>query len=259
MSTPSIAEQVLEEWGATVERLPTSSKNEADLLAVLDGCRLLIEEKTKEPNPASEAARQAAFRSGQVYARTIPLAHNNRLSGIVRKAASQLASTGSELAHDLHVGWVTSVGPDAQAKHYQFIATLYGSTRILERDKRGIKPCYFFRNSDFFRFSDRLDGAVAAYLFGDMVTMKLCLNPYAQGWQALRDSPYAKHFPNGLIDPLAEEDAGEAYVADTDADRKDHRAVLSYLQAKYGTGPLMNMDMNMASVEVVVPRNERSR
>lgn len=257
MSTPSIAEQVLEAWGATVEALPTSTKEESDWLAVLDGCRLLIEEKTKLSDPASEAARQAAFQSGQVYGTTTPLIHNNRLSAIVRKAASQLVSTGSELAHDLRVVWLTGIGRDAEAKCHQFIATLYGSTNILARDQPGMKPCYFFRNGDFFRFGDRLDGAVAAHLSGNTVTMKLCLNPYSHGWQALRDSPFAKQFPTGLIDPLAEEAAGEAYVADTDADRVDHGAVLSYLEAKYGTGPLMNMDMNMASVEVVVPRNER--
>ena len=69
-----------------------------------------------------------------------------------------------------------------------------------------------------------------------------------------RTSPYAKHFTTGLVDPLAEEAAGEAYVADTDTQRTDQGAVLSFLQAKYGTGPLMNMDMNMASVEIVVPK-----
>jgi hypothetical protein len=254
MSRPSVAKQALEDWGATVELLPTSTKKESDWLAVLDGCRLLIEEKTKLPDPASEAERQAAFRSGQVYERTIPLTHNNVLSGIVRNGARQLASTGSELAHDLRVFWVTSDGPDAKAKHLQFIATLYGSTNTHARDQHGSKPCYFFRNSDFFRF-DCIDGAVVAYSSGDWVTMNLCLNPYSQGWQALRDSPYAKYLATGLIDPLAEEATGEAYVADTDADRRDQGAVLSYLQAKYGTGPLMNMDMNMASVEVVVPRS----
>lgn len=254
MSTLSIAEQVLEAWGATAEPLPTSTKEESDWLAVLDGCRLLIEEKTKLPDPSSEAARQEAFRAGEVFGTTTPLVHNNRLSGIVRKAANQLASSGAEVPHDLRVVWMTGTGRDAEAKYYQFIATLYGSTNILERDKPDMKPCYFFRNSDFFRFRERLDGAVAAYLSGDIVTMKLCLNPYAHGWQALRDSPYAKRFTTGLIDPLAEEAAGEAYVADTDTQRTDQGAVLSYLQAKYGTGPLMNMDMNMASVEIVVPK-----
>lgn len=251
---PSIAEQVLDAWGATAEPLPTSTKEESDWLAELDGCRLLIEEKAKLPNPSTEVEREAAFRSGQVYGTTIPLVHNNRLSGIVRKAASQLASTGSEIDHDLCVVWLTGIGRDAETKYYQFIATLYGSTNILERDSRGMTPCYFFRNSDFFRFRDRLDGAVAAYLSGDTVTMKLCLNPYSLRWQALRDSPYAKRFTTGLVDPLAEEASGEAYVADTDAQRTDQGAILSYLQTKYGTGPLMNMDMNLASAEVLVPK-----
>lgn len=257
VSNPSIVEQVLEAWGATAKSLPTSTKEESDWLAVLDGCRLLVEEKTKLDNPLWEASRRAAFQSGQPYETMMPLMSTNRLSGIVRKASSQLVSTGAELDHDLRIVWLTGVGRDAEAKYHQFIATLYGSTSIIERDKPGLKPCYFYRNSDFFRYSNHLDGAVAAHLSGNTVTMMLCLNPYSLGWQALRDSPFAKQFTTGLVDPLAEEAAGEAYVADTDQDRTDQGAVIAYLQEKYRTGPLMKIDMNMASVEIAVPGNKR--
>ena len=85
--------------------------------------------------------------------------------------------------------------------------------------------------------------------------MKLCLNPYSPNWQKLRDSPYANQIQTGLIDPHAEEIAGKAYVVDTDIDRNDQAALFSYLQKKYKTGRLMNMDMNMVSVEVVIPKN----
>lgn len=258
MTEPSITQQVLKAWGATAKPLPTSTKGESDWLAVLDGCRLLIEEKTKFDNPASQAARQATFQSGGVHGTSTPLVRNNVLSGIVRKAASQLVSTGSELSHDLRVVWLTAVGRGAEAKYHQFIATLYGSTNVFELNQQGLKPCYFFQNSDFFRYSNQLDGAIAAFLSGNTVTMKLCLNPYSENWQALRDSPFAKRFTTGLVDPYAEEAASEAFVADTDVDRNDQATVLTYLQHKYKTGPLMNMDMNMASAEILVQRNERS-
>ncbi len=136
------------------------------------------------------------------------------------------------------------------------MATLYGSTRIFELDHSVMKQCYFFRNGDFFRFKEHLDGAVAAFINGNSVTVKLCLNPYSPNWEALRDSPYARHFKHGLIDPVADERAGEAYIADTDIDRRDEAAVLKYLETKYGLQRVMNMDMSLASAAVQVP-NER--
>lgn len=254
MTDISIAEQVLEAWGATAQPLPTSTKDESDWLSELEGCRLLIEEKTKFDNPVLQLNRHSAFAAGEVHASTVPLVRNNRLSGIVRKAAKQLSSTGADLTHDLRVVWFTGVGFDAEAKHLQFIATLYGSTQIFELDGRGLRPYYFFRNSDFFRFRDQLDGAIVAYLSGNTVTMKLCLNPYSGNYQMLRDSPFARKFPTGLVDPVAEEAAGEALIADTDIDRSNESAVIDYLQLKYKLERAMNMDMNMASAAFIVPK-----
>lgn len=250
----SVAEQVLNQWGALAEPLPTSSKEESDWFAILDGFRLLIEEKRKFDNSVARQAREAALRAGQVHGTSLPLTHNNRISGIVRKAAGQLSSTGKNIGHDARILWFTGMGFDGEAKHHQFIATLYGSTRVFELDRPKMKECYFFRNSDFFRYRDHLDGAIAAYLNNDVLTMKLCLNPYAQNWIALRDSPFAKQFKLGLIDPVAEELAGDAYIVDTDLPRNDKSGVLRYLEQKYGIERAMNMDMNLASATVLVDR-----
>jgi hypothetical protein len=250
----SIAAQVLEAWGATAKPLPTSSKEESDWLAELGGCRLLIEEKTKFDDPAERHARDTALASGQVHGSTLSLSHNNRISGIVRKGAGQLSSTKSDVEHDIRVLWFTGVGFDSEAKHYQFMATLYGSTRIFELDHPKMKTCYFFRNSDFFRYREHLDGAIAAYLCGNTVTMKLCLNPYSPNWMGLRDSPYAQQFKLGLVDPVAEEEAGEAFIADTDMPRNNEANILKYLEQKYGLNRAMNMDMNMASAAILISR-----
>ena len=254
MSEPaSIATQVLETWGAKVVTLPTSSKEESDLIAEMDGIRLLVEEKTKFDDPAAVLARNATLASGSVHGSTLALRNNNRISGIVRKATKQLSSTGAEVPHDLRVVWFTAVGFDAQAKHFQFMSTLYGSTRIFEIERPGMRQCYFFRNSDFYRYRDHLDGAVAAYVDGDIVTVKLCLNPYAEAWEALRDSPHARNFKVGLVDPVAEEAAGAAYIADTDLSRTDEASVIRFLEQKYGLKMAQNMDMNLASAVVRLP------
>jgi hypothetical protein len=149
--------------------------------------------------------------------------------------------------------WFTGMGHYAEARHFQLISTLYGSTRIFELDKAQMRSCYFFRNSDFFRYRDYLDGAVASYLVGDVLTMKLCLNPHSERWEQLRDSPFAHHFKVGLVDPVAEEVAGDAYIVDGDIDRSNEHTVLHYLEQKYGLTRLQFMDYLMASATIVVP------
>ncbi|MFQ3593594.1 MAG: hypothetical protein SNJ82_10490 [Gemmataceae bacterium] len=253
-SSFSVADQVLRQWGAHVVPIRTSAKDESDWLAVFGEFRLLVEEKIKLENEQSLTERQEKLARGEVYSSTLPLAHNNRLSGIVRKAAKQLASTGSDLDHDCRIVWFTSTGFDAEAKHHQFMATLYGSTKVFELSRPGLKDCYFFRHADFYRFKDQLDGAVVAYLRGDQATVKLCLNPYSAHWEALRDSPFAGNFKLGLVDPVAEEVAGKAYIADTDADRANPHAIIRFLEQKYGLEQAQYMDMNLASVLVAVPR-----
>ena len=253
-STTSVAAQILELWGATVTPIQTSQKDESDWLAEFGSYRILVEEKTKLENDESQAARAATLSRGEVHGSVLPLVHNNRLSGIVRKAAKQLSSTGNDVSHNNRIVWFTGTGFDAEATHLQFMATLYGSTKIFELARPKLKVCYFFRNADFFRFSDHLDGAVAAYLRGSEVTVKLCLNPYSSNWQVLRDSPFAKNFKLDLVDPVAEEAASEAYIADTDLPRTDSGAIIRYLEEKYGLQQAQNMDMNMASAVVSVPR-----
>jgi hypothetical protein len=250
---PSIATQILEMWGARVTQLPPSLTDECDLLAELGGVRLLVEEKSKLDDPRDVQAREAALARGEVHGSVLPLRNSNRISGIVRKATKQLSSTGASVAHDLRIVWFTGIGLQAEAKHFQFMSTLYGSTRIFALAKPQMRTCYFFRNSDFYRYRDYLDGAVAAYLSGDTVTIKLCLNPHANGWQALRASPYARNFKLGLIDPVAEEAEGEAYIVDGDISRADEYAVIQSLEKKYGLTKLQSMDMNMASAVVRIP------
>lgn len=254
MDTVSITKQVFEEWGLTPESIPTSNKKESDWIIDFHGFTLLVEEKQKFENPSQRAERAASLKNEEQFGMSASLSPNNTISSIFKNAAKQLNSSASARQHDARIVWLTSVGFDAEAKHYQALSTLYGSTRIFESDDSHMKECYFFHNSDFYRFKEYLDGAVVAFLVNSTVTMKLCLNPFSERWMKLRDSPFAAKFPNGLIDPLDEEATGKAYIADTDIDRKQSAAVLAYLQSKYATGPLFNMDMQMASVVIKMPK-----
>lgn len=253
MSSISIAETILKHWGASVDPVPTSEKEESDWLATLDGFRLLIEEKTKLENPANSAERTEALRSGRVHGSTTPLRPNNRVSGVIGKAAKQLRSTGADTPHDARVIWFTSIGFDREAKDHQAYNTLYGATKTFDLARsNSLQDCFFFYNSEFFRHQD-IDGAYLVVADGGTATARLCLNPFSPNWVALRDSPFAKKLKTGLVDPVAQEAAAEAMLVDGQVDRRDSGAVLSYLSTKYGIPLLQNMDMNMASAVVAVP------
>ena len=255
MEIPSIAVQVFETWGAQVKPLPTSTKEECDWEVSLEGCTLIAEEKTKFEDALALRGRRETLQAGRVHGQTIPLRSNNRLSGIVKKAVGQLSSSANDVAHDLRVLWFTGTGFDGEARHYQLLSTLYGSTRVFELNGDGRhRTCYFFRNSDFYRFREVLDGAYVTYLTGDSLTVKLCLNPYSANWERLRDSPFAARLKNGLIDPIAEEVEGVSYIVDGDVERTDEGAVMKYLHEKYKLVQAMNMDMGMTTATIQVPR-----
>lgn len=137
MPSISYAKALLEHWGVIVEDIPVSTsdaqrKQEADFLARFDGVSILIEEKTKEDDPAYLALRTQELESGEIHAATLPLRRDETLSGLVHNASRQLRSSSADKLHDFRLVWFTATGTQALGKYEQFIATLYGRTNILD-------------------------------------------------------------------------------------------------------------------------------
>ncbi len=256
MDDQSHALHVLQSMADAVQELPTGDTEQADFLATFGRSRVLIEEKTKFDDPKIDAERYAALRSGKLHSRCTPLARNNRVSGIVGKAAKQLASSAKE-EHDFRIVWFTGAGRSGEARYEQFINTIYGATSIVERNSTETRKCYFFRNSDFYRYRSVLDGAVAAYIANDQIHLKLCLNPLSSNYYAMKESDFVAKFGNAIEDPVAHEEAGEAFIIDGPIDRSDNASLLDYLKKKYETDCLMDMDMGHVEASILVPKGER--
>ena len=211
-----------------------------------------MEEKVKLDDPEMLARRRAAFDGGKVFPTHVPLGRDNTLSGITRKAATQISATAARVPHDFRMVWFTAAGQLHEAKQMQYIATLYGSTNILQLGESQLKRCYFFRNSDFYRHRDTLDGAVVAELDDQNISARLCLNPLSPRYNKLKASPLSTCFGTAIVDPLKEESDGEAYLVDCDIDRAKKNEVLQFLQSKYRIDKIMDMDMNFARAEVAI-------
>lgn len=251
MATLSYAKLLLEHWGIAVSDIPTSAKGESDFIATFGTCKVLIEEKTKTDNPDRLLQRNDSLAKGEVHGASTPLVRNNRLSGLVGKAANQLLSSSGQ-EHNFRLIWFTGTGIDAEAKFHQFIATLYGTTHICEMNASHYRRCYFFRNSDFYRYAKIIDGAIVAYVSGSSISAKLCLNPLSPQFGELRNSPVVLPFGTAVEDPIALEREKEVFVVNSDIDRNDEGALLAFLQSKYETLPLMKIDLGYTSASILL-------
>jgi len=164
--------------------------------------------------------------------------------------------SSSEKPHDFRLMWFTATGPLAVGKYEQFMATLYGRTNILEMNASGYRRCYFFRHADFFRRAVVIDGAIVAHTDGRSISARLCLNSLSPRFQTLRKSCVLKPFGTAVEDPESLEADGTAFVLDAALDRKQEGPLLSYLQQKYATGPLMKFDLGYTSASILAPNNE---
>jgi hypothetical protein len=257
MPSLSYAKALLRHWGVVVEDIPTSEtgrKQEADFLVSFDGVPVLIEEKTKEDNPAYLVRRAEELEGGQIHAETLPLQRDETLSGLVRDASHQLRSSADK-PHDFRLVWFTATGTHAIGKYEQFMATLYGRTNILEMNTVGYRRCYYFQYADFFRRAGVIDGAVVAHTDGKSISARLCLNSLSPRFHALRKSAVLRPFGTNVEDPETLEAEGTAYILDATLDRKDEGRLLAYLQQKYATGPLMKFDFGFTSASILVPKD----
>jgi hypothetical protein len=236
----------LGDHGFHVTQIPESEWRTADLLATR-GERYLIEIKTKEDDPAAISERAQGLGAGQIVESGAPFTPQNTMSRIVRHGVDQLDAHAAQ-ERDFCLLWLLAVGSDLESQYEQFLATLYGLTNVVGPDSLPLMPCYYFRESAFFRWRNVLDGAIV----GTLDKGELCINSYSPRADAFKNSSLAGIFGTAVRDPRQREAEGRGYIADCDADRRDEQAILRYVQEKYGRPALMTMDLGTVIAQVAV-------
>lgn len=249
------AKDTLEKLGFSVEKLPESTesgKKMPDFLVRHGHARALVEAKLKGDDPDEATVREKTLDTGEVYVSDHVLGRDETLSGIVRNGSKQLkADTGVEA--DFKVLFVLMDCINARVVSEQLVDTLYGRTSIIEYGKPPQpKPCYFYRNSDFYRRQET-DAAIVGHVqaHDGNAILKICLNPYSPRYQKLKASEFLLPFGQAVLDPIDEEKAGRAYIPDAEVERKEQEftqtfssydPVLHHLAKKYKTARLLRFD-----------------
>jgi len=223
--------EFFESVGFTVKKIPESSEESPDFLIVDEESKVLVELKTKLDSESLINKRESKLEKGEMFEKSTVLKRTNTLSGIIRKASSQLASQKEKHDADFCFVYLQAMGIHSSEKLTQFEVSLFGSKDIILMGggDPDIKTCYYFTHSDFFNNRQVLDGA---FIFGEN-SGRLCINSLSPNYKRVIESKFVNRFWPGVLDPNEQESSGKAYILDADLPRSDDVALKEYLQEKY--------------------------
>lgn len=248
MDYEPIVKRFLESLGYAVQKITEDESESPDFLVSDDQSSYVLELKTKFPSVEEIKSRRCVLDSGEIHLIHERVINKNRLSGIVKKAGDQLRRCQS--GDLLHLVWLLATGHLAELRMLQFEATLYGWSPIVS--SQGSSDAFFFYNSDFYRYREILDGAIVS----TESEARLLLNPLSPRYALLKASSLTKHLGSAVVDPVELESCGKAFIVDSDVDRADRDAVLSYLRGKYGVADIMNLTMTYLSGTIELPNGQ---
>lgn len=235
----------MKEWGLSVKKIPESNiegERRPDFEVTKHGYTYLIEVKSREDDQKEVARKKEILDQGEIYGQHMPLVRKNIVSNIIKDACNQLKNYGEN--EWCRIVWLCALNDAQTGKFEQFKAALYGKTQMFDLDGDGFhRPCYFYRDSDFFRYRSVLDAAIISTLS----KVELCFNPFSKKNAKFKTSSFSKIFKDSVCDPIKDESKGYAYIVDSDVDRKNENAVMTYLRDKYNAPKLSKIDMGWHS------------
>ena len=231
----SEARRFFESLGYVVTRIPESSDGQQADYSIENGIDQFIAEVKSRGQDVEFERSMEQFGHAESQQTT---GRSNPISKQISVATRQIAATADQEPSSLRVIVFVAAGDDPDMQVEQFQATLYGRVYLLREGDAGVVavPCFYFTFSDFFRFND-VDAAVVITPAG----ARLYINSFAGRRDRLRQSKLHKVLSaaGAVTDPEAQEQRGDAFLADTDIDRRDETAILDYVRRKYGRPELL--------------------
>jgi len=155
---------------------------------------------------------------------------------------------------DFRIIWLLALGDKPEIKLQQFEMTLFGLSNIVDLNDSSntMKPCFYFSESSFHRYRNRIDATVISTLDN----AKLCINNHSPNYKSFKNSKLCASFGKAVVDPIEREDKGKAYIADSDISKVNKGAILKHIQDKYGRPKLMDLNFTHYSAAMAIPTNE---
>ncbi len=224
--------EYLGDLGFSVTKLEEGAKQIADFRVKGRRDTYLVEIKSKQSNPMKLARFLSSLQEKGIAEESEPMRRGGRIPEVVRSGAHQLRATHTK-GGPYRLLWLVAMGHHPNVQVSQFRSSLYGIVNIVDFDDPSAlasRDCFYFEESDFYRYRHVLDGAI----IGTLEKCQLCLNNHAKHSDQLRRSELAIAFGEAVVDPEVLAQSNRIWLADTGEARGNPAAVLKYVQAKYG-------------------------
>ncbi|USD53706.1 hypothetical protein [Vibrio sp. SCSIO 43155] len=217
-----------------IEKIPESNEETPDFL--ISGTeRILIEQKTKFDDIELYEEQKNALDSGEVFQHGELTGYTSKIAKIIGKGNRQLKKQKTSTNSDFCFLFIITSGVNTSTQVKQFSSTFYGIMPIVDFDdgSRVAKNCYYFTESQFFRFRETLDGAFLVNSYNGQ--LKLLINDQSSNYARLKKSKFLAQFEANVpcIDPIELEAKGKAYVADCQINRREVDKIEQYVFKKY--------------------------
>jgi len=254
-----VIEDFLTSRGILIERIPESTKRTPDYLIKLLKRNVLMELKIKSDDPDDIAQSEAILESGGIASRSKPLKYMNNASGVISSGAKQMIEYDpDQRCH--HVLWLHASGFDSYAHEEQLRFTLYGTQRLFSSKRPELIHCFFFHDSEFWRYRKTLAAAIVSnWSSTGALILKLCLNPHYERKTEFCGSELYNAFGDGLLDIDKMVDGDQVLLMDGSCDRKNSIGVLKYLRNKYRLDDLQEIDLGFEVAGMRVPKTDEAK
>lgn len=217
-----IAIRELTRLGFKVDEIPETADKRADLCASDGEHTYHIEAKDKFDSDIIPAASQ-----DDLYRRKDPLTHTNTISGVLRKAHTQLKGT-PKADGTFQLIWFHA---ESSLQWHQAFATFYGAMSVSalypNRDKSGW--CFYFTFNASFTMPD-----VEALILTEGNGLHLCLNEFSPRRDEFRATRLYKAWSVGEFDPDKMEATGQIIRCRSTVSRKNEADVIKALKEQTG-------------------------
>jgi hypothetical protein len=244
------AMQILTVMGCAVDRIPETDEKRADLQATDAESVYLIEVKHKLDNPELFRDHSERMARGEVVSRAALIAHNNRISAILKRGRDQLDRTPGP-PDAFRLIWFHADGIDRVLHWHRAFATFYGRVHLWARYPRGndVIECYYFDYS-----AARSLPSVDAMILSDaQQRVLLCLNEFSDHIHRFSETALYQRFAtdNAVADPRKLAANGDILVCRSEVPRKDDDDVLNALREETGVlYTVIRFSQHSASVRV---------
>lgn len=202
--------------------------------------KYVIEVKSKSEAQERVKNRDAVLLSGEIFEEIVPIVPKNTIDGVISDGCKQLAAAAG--TGDFYLLWIKFQSFDPKVDVSVAKQTILGVQDVWDvTNGHTVLPCYYYKNSSFFKNRKVLDGVIFEFDGGG----EFWINNLSPRYKKLKKSNFIEHFPPN--DPLEKESKGDAYIVDGEVDRADEDKILSYLMKKYKSKNIKSLNINSIS------------